>query len=223
MFIFLDARRWARVHARDCKKIFSRFETQNSSEENMTITLYAQPYNTDAEGFYFCNVEEYDKQSVACTDSFGNRIEEFEIQYIQAIFSEQICESDRQAKRRREPDGEDIDCELAKAIGLNQANFSKFLDAVDDWETHEKLSIIIAVGECGYEFNLKSAPDDYDIDVYEVESLRQLAEQFVEEGLYGEIPERFQFYIDYDAIARDLSVEFSDITIAGDRYVYGCR
>jgi len=59
--------------------------------------------------------------------------------------------------------------------------------------------------------------------IYAVETLRELAEQFVDEGLYGEIPESLQYYIDFDAIARDLSVEFSETTIAGGRYVYACR
>lgn len=32
-----------------------------------------------------------------------------------------------------------------------------------------------------------------------------------------------QFYIDYDAVARDLSVDFSETEIAGERVVYACR
>jgi len=52
---------------------------------------------------------------------------------------------------------------------------------------------------------------------------KELAEHFVDEGFYGEIPESLQFYIDYDAIARDLAVDYSEITIAGTRYVYACR
>ncbi len=35
-------------------------------------------------------------------------------------------------------------------------------------------------------------------------------------------PNLFEFYIDYDAIARDLSVEFSETTIAGERFIYRC-
>ena len=50
--------------------------------------------------------------------------------------------------------------------------------------------------------------------------MRELAEQFVDEGLFGEVPESFQFYIDYDAIARDLAVEYSEIRIAGERLIY---
>jgi len=55
-----------------------------------------------------------------------------------------------------------------------------------------------------------------------VDSMRELAEQFVEEGLYGDIPDSLQFYIDYDAIARDLAVDYSETVIAGSCIIYRC-
>lgn len=134
----------------------------------------------------------------------GNSVEEFEIQFI---------------------DGEDIDCELAKAIGLNQGSFVLFLNCVDDWEDWEKTNAIIAVGECGYSFSpdTDTGPGDFDLNIYPVESLRELAEQFVDDGLFGELPENFQHYIDYDAIARDLGMEYTETTIAGTSIVYARR
>ena len=64
--------------------------------------------------------------------------------------------------------------------------------------------------------------DDFDLDIYHVDSLCDLAEQFVEEGLFGDIPERLSFYIDYAAIARYLSADYSEATIAGKRLIYRC-
>ena len=52
--------------------------------------------------------------------------------------------------------------------------------------------------------------------------MKELAEQFVDEGLYGEIPEKLQFYIDHEAIARDLSVDYSEVTIAGTHFIFHC-
>jgi len=43
-----------------------------------------------------------------------------------------------------------------------------------------------------------------------MDSLKDLAEQFVEDGLFGEIPATIQNYLNYDAIARDLGVDFLD-------------
>ncbi len=168
----------------------------------MSTILYAQPYDISAEGFYFCTAEEYNTQLATLKNDCGDPVEEFEIQLI---------------------DGEQIDCELAKAIGINQANFAQFFEIVNEWGEWEKLTVIIAVGECGYDFDMNTDPNNFDVDIYEEESLRELAERFVDEGLYGDIPENLQFYIDYDAIACDLAVEYSETTIAGGRYVYACR
>lgn len=165
----------------------------------MTITLYAQPYDISATGFYFETAAEYEAKSQNLRNAYGDAVEEFEIQFI---------------------DGEDLDCQLAKAIGLNQANFRNFLEYADTWEDWQKINVIIAVGECGYDFDPQVDPDHHGIDVYHVESLRELAEQFVDDGLFGDIPEPLQFYIDYDAIARDLAVEYSEINVAGERLVY---
>ncbi|KHA51920.1 antirestriction protein ArdA [Sulfitobacter geojensis] len=164
--------------------------------------LHAQPYDLSATGFYFESVEEFDAKAKANRNDYGQLVEEYEIQFI---------------------DGEAIDCDLAKAIGINQANFGNFLKCADAWEAHEKVNVIIAVGECGYNFDPDESSDQLGIDIYAVDTLRKLAEQFVDEGLYGEIPESLQYYIDFDAIARDLSVEFSEATVAGGRYVYACR
>lgn len=167
----------------------------------MMTQLHAQPYDISATGFYFETAEEFDVKAKALRNAYGRKVEEFEIQFIEGAF---------------------IDCDLAKAIGLNQANFARFFEIVDEWEEWEKQQVILAVGECGYQFDDGTAPDDFDVDVYDVNSMRELAEQFVEEGLFGDIPERLQFYIDYDAIARDLAADYSEAVIASSRVIYRC-
>ncbi len=44
--------------------------------------------------------------------------------------------------------------------------------------------------------------------------------QFVDDGLFGEIPAAIANYLDYDAIARDLSADYAETIIDGARYVY---
>lgn len=167
----------------------------------MTI-FYAQPYDTTAEGFYFRTVDEYDKSASALKNEHGDPVEEFEIQFI---------------------DGEDIDCDLGKAWGVNQANLGAFFDAVDEWDEDQKTRYIIAVGECGYSHEqMAGDPDNVEIDIYRLMSLKELAEIFVEEGLFGDVPEHLQFYIDYDAISHDLAVDYSQTEIAGKNLIYRC-
>jgi len=164
--------------------------------------LFAQPYDIDATGFYFETAEDYEAKTNALRNTYGDKVEEFEIQFI---------------------DGDAIDCDLAKAVGVNQANFGQFFDCIDDWDEGQKQQVIIAVGDCGYAFDSNTVPDDFDVEIYELCSPRELAEQFVEEGLFGDIPDRLQSYIDYDAIARDLAVDYSEIEIAGKRLIYRCN
>ncbi|MCK5555727.1 MAG: antirestriction protein ArdA, partial [Alphaproteobacteria bacterium] len=60
----------------------------------------------------------------------------------------------------------------------------------------------------------------FDIELYELDSLKDLAEQFIEEGLFGEIPENIRFYLNYDAIARDLGMDYSETRLNGTNYIY---
>lgn len=167
------------------------------------ITLFAQPYDTTAEGFYFRTIEQYQEQAWGVINGYGDMVQEFELQFI---------------------DGEAIDCAFAQAWQPSQATIADFMDAVETWELEQKRHYIIAVGECGYHHvDAYRVPGSIEIDIYFVDSLRELAEQFVDEGLYGEIPDHLQSYIDYDAIARDLAMDFSGIEIAGERMAYACR
>lgn len=169
----------------------------------MTITLYAQPYDITACGFYFTDYEAYAAKAATARNDYGQPVEEFEIQFI---------------------DGSGLDARLFEALGVNQANLEAFLQAIGDWSDDQKVRVIIAVGEAGYSFDVKTGdPDDFEVDLYECDSLRDLAEQFVDEGLYGDIPESLQYYIDYDAIARDLRGDYAETEIDGVRYIYSCR
>lgn len=168
----------------------------------MTLNLYAQPYDISAAGFYFRSVEEYTRQASALKNDYGQPVEEFEIQFI---------------------DGDDFDCELAKIIGINQANLQQLFELSEEWEDHKKIRFIIAIGECGNSFDLESDDiESLDVDIYEEDNMKELAIRFVDDGLYGEVPEALQFYINYDAIARDLAMDYSETEIAGQHYIYRC-
>lgn len=40
--------------------------------------------------------------------------------------------------------------------------------------------------------------------------------------MFGDIPERLQCYIDYEALGRDLAVDYTQTDIAGQRLIYRC-
>lgn len=167
----------------------------------MTL-LYAHPYDFSAQGFLFNSVAQYETHAKKLRNDFGAPVEEFEIQFI---------------------DGELIDAEFAKAFALNQGTFAQFLELVEDWDDNQKTRFIIAVGECGYgEEQVIDDPEAVDLDIYEADSLKELAERFVDEGFFGDIPKQLQFYIDYDAIARDLGMDYAETTIDNVHLIYRC-
>ena len=168
----------------------------------MKTVLYAQPCDLSAVGFFFESAEEYRIKARALRNAHGQLVEEFEIQFI---------------------DGEAIDAALAVALGIYIPQLTAFFEAVETWDKDQKLRAIIAVGECGYDFDWATAdPDGFEVDIYEGLQLRDLAEQFVDEGLFGEIPERLVFYLVYGAIARDLAMDYTQTEIAGRIHVYRC-
>lgn len=163
-------------------------------------TLYAQPYDIAATGFYFETAEQYTECSAKAVREYGQRVEEFEIQFI---------------------DGEALDAALFDALNPHQGNIAHYIQCENEWIETDKRNLIIAVGECGYSYDLGSSdPDAFDIDIYETDSLRELAKQFADEGLFGHIPDHLANYIDFEAIARDLSFDYVETTIAGDRLIF---
>ena len=62
--------------------------------------------------------------------------------------------------------------------------------------------------------------NNLDIDFYEMDSMKDFAVLLVEEGAFDGITESIIKYIDYDAIARDLEADYSEIEIADTNYTY---
>lgn len=164
--------------------------------------LHAQPYDLSASGFYFESFEEFTEKSSNHRNMFGQSVEEYQIQFI---------------------DGEAIDCALAESVGINQVNIQKFIEISDLWSEDDKLRYVLAVGECGYAFDLDSDdPNELDVDIYHMDSMRELAQEFVDQGIMGDIPEALAMYFDLDALACDLAVDYSQTTVAGQSIIYRC-
>lgn len=157
----------------------------------MTTTLYARPYDLDARGFYFNTLEDFEAKYAK-----NLPVEEYELQFI---------------------GGEGIDAKLFDALSVNQCTIGDYFEYIDDWDEEQKVKVIIAVGEVGY--TLDQDIDDA-IDLYPDITLKDLVEQFIEEGMYGPISEAIQFYLDTDKMARDLSCDYTETRIDGTDYVY---
>lgn len=166
----------------------------------MAPTLYAQPYDIAARGFFFESAVTYACEVATKTNNYGIPVEKFEIQFIK---------------------GELIDAQLFVAWEVGQADIQRFFEVVEAWDDDQKARVIIALTEGVADFDpYTDDPDDLDIDLYTIDTMEDLAEQFVEDGLFGDIPEHLAWYIDYAAIARDLAMDYTAACIAGQRLIY---
>lgn len=166
-----------------------------SKEQVFNTTLYAQPYNMDAQGFYFHSFEEYETKSENLRDRFGNVVEEFEIQFI---------------------DGDDA--ALFEACGINQSNLATWFDDIEDKDENEKIALYFLTGELGY--TLDQAMDKVeDVIIYEGDA-KEAAEELFDECYAHTIPENLRFYFDMDKFARDLEIggDFNEFEFNGTTY-----
>ena len=60
-------------------------------------------------------------------------------------------------------------------------------------------------------------PTSYEVEIYDfrdnnsfTDTYELLAEQFIDDGYFGEIPKSLEFLIDYEKIARDLRVDYTE-------------
>lgn len=170
------------------------------------FNFYAQPYDICANGFYFGSIEEYNIYAARNYNKFGDFVEEYEIQLIDAPTS--------------------LDCAVINALSPNQCNIERIIDICENWDDDDKVRLLLAE-ESGYSFNVDTTelcPNDLpEIEIYEEYRFDKLAEQFVDDGIYGEIPENLAHYIDYEAIGRDLQVDYARTNIAGTDYIFRCE
>jgi hypothetical protein len=158
-------------------------------------TLHAQPYNIDAQGFYFTSAEEYTTKQEALRDRFGNPVEEFEIQYI---------------------DGDDS--QLFEACKIHQGDLGTWFDDIETLEDNEKTALFFLMDDLGY--NLDSALSSVDdVCLYEGPLLDAATELF-DEIYLPEVPEAVRNYIDYAAFAEDCRIggDMTEFTYEGTTY-----
>lgn len=165
----------------------------------MTITLRAKPLDPKLEGFYFTSKSDYKQKLKSHLSTYQKSMQEIDIVFI---------------------DGTPIDRALALAIGLNTENLYDYFDCLEKWHNFQKINAIIAMDKLGRTFDPYDDPADYNIVVYQAESLADLAESFVAEGLFGTLPPQFSLYIDYNAIAADLAADYKTIKIGDEALVY---
>jgi hypothetical protein len=162
----------------------------------MTIAQYfANPYDTDATGFYFNSYEEYTSKAAALLNRSGAPVEEFMIDYI---------------------DGDDA--QLFEACKVDQSNLEFWFDAVEMLEDYQKAALFYLVSINGQ--NVREALDNLEDVCLSQCDLLEAASELFDECYLGGVPEAVQAYIDYDKFANDcrLSGDMYEFTFNGETY-----
>ena len=174
--------------------------TQAQLKEDLNqVTLYAQPYDLDAQGFYFTSFEDYETKYNKNCNVYGQFVEEYEIQFI---------------------DGSVINSALFDAVG--SYNLKAYYKVVNIWDDFEKVDLIISYKDniTSEPFNEDIEPNDLDIEVYYDMTFRELAQEFIDGGCLGDIPQHLEHYIDVDKYAYDLKMDYNEFSLGNTTLIY---
>lgn len=159
----------------------AQFLAPETSSEQFLTTLFAQPYNRDAQGFYFHDAEEFETKSENLLDRFGCPVEEFEIQFI---------------------DGDDA--ALFESCGIDQCNLATWFDEIEVLDDHEKIALYLLTGELGY--SLDDAINKIDeVSIFHGDA-QEAAEELFDDCYAHAIPDNLRCYFDIEKFARDLEI-----------------
>ncbi len=139
--------------------------------------FYAQPYSIEHTGFYFDSFVKFE----AGMEKLNKRgCEEVEIQFI---------------------DGEEHLARIAEAANIGQGNVDTWFEELDDLDETETIQISFLL-DCGY--SLADALERHEEVSLFNGSASDYAYDLIDETT--EVPENLRYYIDYDAIARDMKI-----------------
>lgn len=79
-------------------------------------------------------------------------------------------------------------------------------ESYDNLDDNERECLAYMTGYLGMKFE-EAIDRVEDVIVYDIDNYEDLAYEFVQEGLYGDIPESISFYLDYEKMGRDLDIE----------------
>lgn len=139
--------------------------------------FYAQPYSIEHTGFYFNSIDKFE----AGMEKLNHKgCEEVEIQFI---------------------DGDDYLADLANISHIGQGDIDTWFEDLENLDESETRQLIFLL-ELGYSLN--DAMERYeDVCLFDG-SAKDYAYDLINETT--EIPENLRYYIDYDAIARDMKL-----------------
>ena len=202
----IEMRRQEKRALKDSKMKKKKSRSEVEAAETVTashVTLFANPYDIEAEGFYFKDMAEYDQKYKANKNSMGQPVEEYEIDFI---------------------DGDTDDAKLFQALKINQANLEKYFDDILPMNEEEKAALYHSMNVIG--MDLEDAIDDAKDNKYHVRqgTIKEYAEEYIDE-VYGEpktdLEQFLARYYDPESFARDLELggDMHEFEFGGETWI----
>ncbi len=139
--------------------------------------FYAQPYSIEHTGFYFDSIDNF---QAGMETLIKRGCEEVEIQFI---------------------DGETHLCQLAKSLYIGQCDIPLWFDELENLSSEDAIRIVFLLD---LNFKIDDALTRYEWVYLHFGTVEDYAQELIEET--NDIPENIRYYIDYEAIARDMKI-----------------
>lgn len=159
--------------------------------------LFAHPYNTSANGFYFSTYEEYQTKSSKLTDSFGLPVEEFELEYIDGDLPQ-----------------------LFSACSIDQCTLELWFDEIEIMDDQNQVELFYRCENLNQEPQEAIDKLNNDGTIYNG-SVADYAYDFINDyGTIDCLPENIQRYFDHEAFAHDLELSGEVTEFSYDSITY---
>jgi antirestriction protein len=173
------------------------------TESQSMITLHAQPYDINASGFYFDELDQWKDRFKMAEE---NGVEEFELQFI---------------------DGDNEQTLFANIMEPDQANIEQWFELLDEWETKsevEQAAIAYLVEDLTTDVvdAFAQVEGDGEEPVMMEGTVLDYAREIMDDGgMLDDMPEFLRSYFDYEAFARDLEIsgDVATFELYGKHYV----
>jgi antirestriction protein len=175
-------------------------ETAVQNTASSIVTLYAQPYDIEAKGFYFTSWEDFEAKADKNLNSWGGKVEEYEFQFIDGEGSQEL---------------------------LDRVSLKDFFEIVETWNSDD-IKKIDLLAECvGWHYigkdadEIKGNLDELIVysDGYSYDCLGMEVMENTDPELYGRLKD-LHHYFDFERWMRDLTSGSSAVTFYRDGVYY---
>lgn len=152
-------------------------------------TLYANPYDLEAKGFYFNDLVDYQSKMKANVNSFGMPVEEYSFDFI---------------------DGSDAEYELYELMSSGDfIDLKSYFNAIDTIDDDQLPALVYLMDTMGLEFD--NAMDNIeDVYVYEGDAKDYVNQSFIPDVMF-DLSTLHPSLIDFKALGRDYSINELEI------------